>query len=268
MSNWSRRSFLRGAIGALTAPRLLGCDASPTDLPASGPARLLARPWRPRLKPLRGEVTQLGLGSARDGLLYVPRSYFSGLPMPLMVVLHGAGGAADDWQSYWARAERYGMIVLAPESRSGTWDRVRGSWGPDVEFLDAALTHTFDRCRVDASRIALAGFSDGASYALSLGAANGDLFSHLIAYSPGFYAPGRPTIGRPRIFVSHGTRDGIFSHWLTENLLVPRLEAAGYDVTFRSFDEGHTVPAAISEAAITWFVEGRGSSLAPGALQA
>lgn len=256
MSSWSRRSFLRGAIGALTAPRLLACRSSPTEPLAPGPARLSARPSRPRLRPLRGEVTQLGLDSPRDGLLFVPESYVSALPMPLLVVLHGAGGAADDWQSYWARAERYGMIVLAPESRGGTWDRVRGGWGPDVEFLDAALTYTFERCRVDSSRIALAGFSDGASYALSLGAANGDLFSHLIAYSPGFYAPGRPTVGRPRIFVSHGRRDGIFPHWLTENLLVPRLEAAGYDVTFRSFDEGHTVPTAISEAAIAWFVEG------------
>ena len=33
------------------------------------------------------------------------------------------------------------------------------------------------------------GFSDGASYALSLGAANGDLFTHIAAFSPGFMRP-------------------------------------------------------------------------------
>lgn len=31
-----------------------------------------------------------------------------------------------------------------------------------------------------------AGFSDGASYALSLGLPNGNLFSHIVAFSPGF----------------------------------------------------------------------------------
>ena len=36
----------------------------------------------------------------------------------------------------------------------------------DVWFIDAALAWTFERCFVDAVRIALAGFSDGASYAL------------------------------------------------------------------------------------------------------
>jgi phospholipase/carboxylesterase len=34
--------------------------------------------------------------------------------------------------------------------------------------------------------VALGGFSDGASYALSLDLTNGDLFASLIAFSPGF----------------------------------------------------------------------------------
>ena len=46
-----------------------------------------------------------------------------------------------------------------------------------------------------------------ASYALSLGIANGNLFSHVLAFSPGFLAPAGQT-GSPRICVSHGTQDG------------------------------------------------------------
>jgi predicted esterase len=34
--------------------------------------------------------------------------------------------------------------------------------------------------------LAVSGFSDGASYALSIGPANGDLFTHVMAFSPGF----------------------------------------------------------------------------------
>jgi predicted esterase len=42
---------------------------------------------------------------------------------------------------------------------------------------------------VDRSAICCSGFSDGASYALSLGLSNGDLFSHILAFSPGFMRP-------------------------------------------------------------------------------
>src|SRR3712207_7974813 len=51
-----------------------------------------------------------------------------------------------------------------------------------------------------------AGFSDGASYALSLGIPNGDLFTHLVAFSPGFAAPDGQR-GHPRVFVGHGVDD-------------------------------------------------------------
>jgi predicted esterase len=96
------------------------------------------------------------------------------------------------------------------------------------------------------------GYSDGASYALSLGLANGDLFSRVIAFSPGFLAPTGQT-GSPRIFVSHGTRDG----WLPINScsrrIVPRLERAGYEVRYREFEGGHVVPPAIAREAASWF---------------
>jgi predicted esterase len=40
---------------------------------------------------------------------------------------------------------------------------------PDVALIDQALSEIFNRYMVDASRLALGGFSDGASYALALG---------------------------------------------------------------------------------------------------
>jgi predicted esterase len=65
----------------------------------------------------------------------------------------------------------------------------RGSYGPDVDFINRSLQYVFDRYTVDPARLGIAGFSDGASYALSLGLPNGDLFSHIIAFSPGFMRP-------------------------------------------------------------------------------
>jgi phospholipase/carboxylesterase len=207
----------------------------------------------PTVTPTPG-LSELGLGSSRDGLLYVPQSYSPATPAPLFIGLHGAGGAGSNWASYPDRAEARGMIFLAPDSRSSTWDVLLGGFGPDVEFLDRALQHTFERTRIDPARIALGGFSDGASYALSLGVSNGDLFSHLVAYSPGFFRPGEPIVGKPRVYASHGTRDGVLSVTTTRDVIVPTFIESGYDVTFEEFDGGHEVPSEISESALDWFL--------------
>lgn len=251
----SRREFVRAGAGALAWPLLAGCGGgSPLDpgsLPEPDP-RLTARPGLPDLDPELG-ASQLGIGSLRDGLLYVPTSYSSDTPMSLFVALHGAGGAGSAWGSYNARAEARGFILLTPDSRDATWDVALGGFGPDVEFIDQALAHTFRRCRVDPARIALAGFSDGASYALSLGVSNGDLFSHLIAYSPGFYLPSPPIVGRPPVFLSHGLRDPVLPVTTSRDFIVPSFRAEGYEVTYEEFDGGHEVPPPITELALDWF---------------
>jgi phospholipase/carboxylesterase len=119
--------------------------------------------------------------------------------MPLFIAMHGAGGSGSNWLNYPARAEERGMIFLAPDSRSSTWDLIKGGYGADLQFLDQALGYVFNRCNIDPTRITLAGFSDGTTYALSLGMSNGDFFSHLIGYSPGFVVGEDPIVGRPRI---------------------------------------------------------------------
>jgi phospholipase/carboxylesterase len=110
--------------------------------------------------------------------------------------------------------------------------------------------HAFSCCKVDLARVALAGYSERASYALSLGLANGDLFSHVLAFSPGFLAPAGQT-GSPRLFVSHGARDGWHPIDRCRRRIVPRLERAGYEVRYREFGGGHVVPPAVSREAAT-----------------
>jgi predicted esterase len=132
---------------------------------------------------------------------------------------------------------------------------ILGAFGPDIDFIDHALAMAFSRCAIDPARIAVAGFSDGASYALSIGIANGDLFPDVIAFSPGFAAPGREH-GQPRFFVSHGTRDTVLPINSTSRRVVPQLEDAGYDVRYREFDGPHTVSPEIAREALAWFLAG------------
>jgi len=251
-----RRLFLRGCLAGLLAPSLPGCggsDATGPGGPDEPAFRLTARPGEPTTDPPSGEES-LGLGTLRDGLLYVPDGYDPAVPAPLFVALHGFGGSAEDWQSYPGRAEDRSMVFLAIDSRAETWDVIRSGYGPDVRFLNRALEHTFERCRIDPERIALGGFSDGATYALSLGLVNGDLFTHLVGYSPGFVVRPDPPAGEPTIFLSHGTNDNIIPVQGTRSGIVPGLSDMGYDVTFVEFDGGHGVPAEISEQALDWFL--------------
>lgn len=83
-----------------------------------------------------------------------------------------------------------GMILLSPQSQSSSWDVIRGGYGPDVQIMDKALKSVFERYTIDPQKCSIGGFSDGASYALSVGTTNGDLFSHIVAFSPGFMRPG------------------------------------------------------------------------------
>ena len=195
----------------------------------------------------------LGLGQGRDGVLFIPPGLRSDRPAPLVVSLHGAGSRGSSAASavLLEAAERLGALVLAPDSRGPTWDVLMGGFGPDVDFIDAALDGVFDTVAVDPRRLIISGFSDGASYALSLGLGNGDLFSHVIAFSPGFMAPDAQH-GRPPVFVSHGTNDQVLDIDRCSRALVPILEQAGYPVTYAEFEGGHEVPRSVLRHAVEW----------------
>jgi predicted esterase len=194
----------------------------------------------------------LTVDSGRGALLYVPAGYRADHPAPLVLMLHGAGGSPrGGLRPFISLADSAGVILLAPQSQGVTWDVVRGRYGPDVTSIDHALAHVFARYTVDRAHLAVGGFSDGASYALSLGITNGDLFTHVIAFSPGFMVPASQW-GAPRLFVSHGTLDQVLSIDQCSRRLVPRLRDAGYDVRYREFEGPHTVPPEIAREALAW----------------
>ena len=222
------------------------------DERAASKGHLRARPSQVRQAFPKG-LERLRLESTRDGLLYVPDGYRMEHPAPLALMLHGAGGNAQHGLSLLKSfADEAGMILLAPDSRRQTWDVIVDRYGPDVAYIDRALEQTFSRYTVDRKRIAVGGFSDGASYALSLGVANGDLFTHVIAFSPGFMAPSRQQ-GSPRLFISHGTRDDVLPIERCSRRIVPQVKRAGYDVQYREFDGTHTLPPQIAREALDWF---------------
>lgn len=123
-----------------------------------------------------------------------------------------------------------------------------------MRFLERALERVFARHAVDPARVAVGGFSDGASHAFLLGVINGDLFAGgVLAFPPGFLAPTERR-GLPSVFVAHGVRDEVLPIEATSRRLVPRLRREGYKVDYREFAGGHVVPPELAREAIQGFL--------------
>jgi|ERR1051326_515712 predicted esterase len=247
MPDLTRRSLLTLLLAACAAKPepVLTADGDTDDY-------LHARPHTPPPTTIPSQkLERLGLANDRDGYYYVPPSAKTNAP--LMLYLHGATGNGQRGISRWlTHADKTGVIVLAPDSREQTWGVVFGDEMDDLAFIDRALNKIFAAYSIDANRIAATGFSDGGTAALSWGLMNGDLFSSIAAFSPGFLRLTGKPIGMPRVFVSHGLNDTILPIDKCGRRIAKTLMNAGYDVKFQVFDGDHEVPEAIRATAIQW----------------
>lgn len=216
--------------------------------------RLAVRPYPPM-----SSATETGLRSL-DGpagellaLAYVPPPT-DGRPYRLVLLLHGAGGTPQHGlELLLPAADERRLLLLAPKSSASSWDLIIDGFGPDIRRIDRVLEEILNAYPVD--RLTVGGFSDGASYALSVGLTNGDLFDAVLAFSPGFAAP-LLTHGRPQVYVAHGTGDRVLPIDACSRRLVPRLKALGYPVRYDEFDGAHEVPEPVVERALTWLLSG------------
>jgi predicted esterase len=211
---------------------------------------LTARPGTVAFSALHPGTSPFRLDNGRFGQLRVPDGDISGL----VVALHGAGGRPEGALGLFDQAaDRCGLVILAPASTGTTWAMLSRGPDRDTPVLDTALDRLFRAHPFDPARVAVAGFSDGGSYALSLGLANGTLFPRVVAFSPGFEAGGRRS-GKPAFFITHGTSDEVLPIDRTSRRVVPALRRDGYDVSYSEFDGGHVVPEQHAVEAAEWIV--------------
>ncbi|HEX6218825.1 MAG TPA: hypothetical protein VFZ35_06085 [Sphingomicrobium sp.] len=246
---------------------LLACLALAWPVAAAGQVRLKARPHSEAADSLPAGITPVGKGA----YAYRPAPAGTGRP-GLLVLFHGAGGDARRFiELFRAEADRRNLVLLSIQSTGSTWDVVarnaRDTWnvgrampvlapGADARKVNAALAALFRRVPVDPGRIIATGFSDGASYALSLGLGNDPLFTGIIALAPGFAAespPGR----RQRIAIAHGRNDRVLSYSRAQQL-AEDLRNRGYPLEFLSFDGGHGVDTGSLSNALDFVLAGGG----------
>ena len=175
-------------------------------------------------------------------------------PRGLILAFHGAGGSPREGLFIFREAwDEPGLVLLAPGSLGNTWSALHNRQDRDLETVNRALFETWKRCQIDRRRMAVGGFSDGATHALSIGLQNGGVFRSVMALSPGGLLDIERR-GKPRVFIAHGTSDVVLPYSRSRKRIVPGLRGSGYSVTFRSFAGGHEVPTSISRAAVRWYL--------------
>lgn len=223
----------------------------------------LALHIEPREVEPRDEAPPVGFVQVEQGparaVLLTPEPIDPERRYPLVTVFHGAG-RQDEMLVKGLRDEPDARqaFFLIPRSLDPTWDLISGPSRHDLDFLEYAYDLIGRRYPIDYARQVLMGYSDGASYALSVGISNGRHFDALIGWAAGFLVvdPDRfdPEAPKPRLYLEYGSHDPLFPF---EHVALPmreRLEEAGFDLTF-SVDEGgrHWPSGSFHREALDWY---------------
>ncbi len=197
----------------------------------------------------------LNLPDERDTLLIVPEGLDTTAPVKLLVMFHGASGSAEKVMPFFKEiAEKNRFLLMLPQSTYITWDLSIGGNGPDLERLDRALEKVNTHFLLDRNHFGFCGFSDGASYALSIGLSNGETVSHVIALSGGFmnlYVPR----GKPLVFIAHSPEDEQLPMDTSGLFHYHELKKVNYDVEFLEFHGRHVIHPPVVDKAIQFYLE-------------
>ncbi|MBL8147606.1 MAG: hypothetical protein JNL34_14595 [Anaerolineae bacterium] len=126
----------------------------------------------------RYSVKDTANGVERTYLLDIPESYVAGpsLPAPLVIVLHGTGGAGATIAGYAgfdAIGERERLIVVYPDGLNASWadGRPGGEGTEDVAFISRMIDALSAALTIDPARIYAFGHSTGGTMAQRLACA-------------------------------------------------------------------------------------------------
>lgn len=223
--------------------------------------------------PMAGAMTTIDvMGTSREYIMALPKTYDMTKPYKLIFAWHGLGGSAMQVASNW-----YGLSRMANDSSifvAGqgleTMNNGGAGWpnsnGQDVNFVKTLYAFLQQNVCFDQNRVFSVGMSYGGIMSITLGCQMGDVFRAIAPMSgsgPGY--GGRATcVGQVAVWQSHGDMDTTVptasgeasrdfwvkaNHCQTQGVPVdpsPCVEYPGCDpdlpVTFCEFSGGHTIP--------------------------
>ncbi|MBW6396930.1 hypothetical protein KPL78_03675 [Roseomonas sp. HJA6] len=197
-------------------------------------------------------------GTRGGASLYVPETYDTALPSPLIVALHGGSGDGRRFLWTWLRdARSRGCILLAPTAIGRTWSLQE----PDLDGTNIArlMAQVAEGWSVDASRILLTGMSDGGTFAYLHGLSAGARFTHVAPVAAAFH-PIMVTLADPLrlrglpLFILHGAQDWMFPCESAQRA-AQMLAAGGAAVRHEEIEDlAHTWPREMNAALLDWFL--------------
>lgn len=184
----------------------------------------------------------------REYRMHTPASYDGSRPFPLVIALHGAGGNADHMIELWKKlAEDKGILIAAVQGTvkvrqdSYRWDdRSEG-------VVLAILREVQEKYKVDAARVVLCGFSQGAYLSWITALRSPDQFRGVVCFG-GLY-PAAQEVSYPealkhglRVYLVHGAQDA--DSLPAARTAAQQLKTLGVPCQLHQHEGGHEIPAA------------------------
>lgn len=189
-------AFMKTATKAMTQAATAAVQPPKAAKPKSAKSKPAAKPRAAAPRSARFETgTHTCAHGTRKYRVYLPSAIGAGVPLPLLVMLHGCGQTPEDFAKGTgmnALAEQRGVIVVYPAqpreahaNRCWNWFRPedQGRDGGEPALLASLTRDMLARYGADPARVYVAGLSAGGSTAMLLAHAYPDLFAAVGCHS-------------------------------------------------------------------------------------
>jgi predicted peptidase len=218
-----------------------------------------------------GFVARIYKNSRREKMpyrLFIPASYDKSKKYPLIIWLHGAGGAGDDnllqisgdqipGTRLWTKPEnqmRHPAFVLVPQSTGG-WASTSGTQLSDEERLVVEILNGLkSEFSIDSKRIYVAGQSNGGFGTWDMISKRPELFAAAIPLCGG----GNPILASNLIFMPiwafHGDQDNVIPVAETRNMIaaIKKLGGVPRYTEYKGVDHDVWTPAFKEPGLVDW----------------
>ncbi len=213
-------------------------------------------------------------------IIKLPENYNPDQTHTLVIGLHGGGSTPEAFIKIWDKIKDVNFIYATPQGPYPIlFDELVNEWSlwssPDLKLRERAAEligdYIADLVKVLKEQykigdIYLTGLSQGAIFTYVAGLQNQQLYKGIIIFSgPGIFKPLGDEEFAPnwleekylepakklRVFIAHGTKDQRVEYELglkSKEVLT----SYGYDVTFHSFNGGHTIDPESLKQALEW----------------
>lgn len=207
-----------GDAATLEAASDAAATEASADAAAGKPSAGCASPGKQYPGGATTEGTVTVGGKSRSFRVHVPST--AKTPMPVVLMLHGGGGSAEQLENDSAKmdpiADREGFVTVYPNGTGviQTWNagaccgKAAQDGVDDVAFISALLDHLEGQLCLDERRVFVAGMSNGAMLTHRLGCELSDRIAAIAPVAGTILAPSCSPKRPVAVMQIHGTLDG------------------------------------------------------------